>query len=167
MTGSSWKNDLKGNEEEEECNTCDALGALKQKVNTVTKVIENKQKSKNEEDDKNFWEMKTPPDVIELGQSTWTLLHTMAAYYPQNPASEKKEQVNSFLEAFSKVYPCSFCAKDFQNILKESPPQLDSQRDFSQWLCRAHNHVNKQLGKPEFDCSKVDQRWKANLPHKE
>jgi len=35
-------------------------------------------------------------------------------------------------------------------------------KEFAQWMCEAHNHVNRKLGKPDFDCSKVDQRWKHN-----
>ena len=27
-------------------------------------------------------------------------------------------------------------------------------------MCEMHNRVNVKLGKPEFDCSKVFQRWR-------
>lgn len=40
-------------------------------------------------------------------------------------------------------------------------PQVNSRDEFSQWLCRAHNDVNRKLGKPEFDCSKWDERWRT------
>jgi hypothetical protein len=26
-------------------------------------------------------------------------------------------------------------------------------------MCETHNHVNRELGKPEFDCNKVEERW--------
>jgi FAD-linked sulfhydryl oxidase len=32
--------------------------------------------------------------------------------------------------------------------------------ELSQWLCRIHNEINRRLGKQEFDCSKVDERWR-------
>jgi len=114
-----------------------------------------------------FWEKKSPPDLIELGNSGWTLLHSIAAYYPNKPTKEKKQEMSHFLISFSKVFPCRDCAKDFDDILKKTPPKLDSQNEFSDWMCRAHNQVNVKLGKPEFDCSRVQERWKAIMDHKE
>lgn len=40
------------------------------------------------------------------------------------------------------------------------PIQTQSQSQLSQWLCRIHNKVNVKLGKPVFDCSKVNERWR-------
>ena len=68
--------------------------------------------------------MKTPPDSAELGNSGWTLLHTIAAYYPQSPSAEKQTQVLGFLQSFSQVYPCNYCAKDFQQDLQGKKPQV-------------------------------------------
>ncbi|ERE68734.1 synaptogyrin-3-like protein [Cricetulus griseus] len=34
-------------------------------------------------------------------------------------------------------------------------PDTSTRVSFSQWLCRLHNEVNRKLGKPDFDCSKV------------
>lgn len=50
--------------------------------------------------------------------------------------------------------------KLFHLRLKESPIQIDNQEKLSQWLCRIHNKVNIKLGKAEFDCSKVNERWR-------
>jgi FAD-linked sulfhydryl oxidase len=129
----SWSKHNKA-DEEEDCVPCEALGVFKQQLFSAKtkKTTENVEPN----EDKNYWEMKPPPDTIELGNCSWTLLHTMAAYYPSAPSSQKKEEVKNFLHSFSKVYPCSYCAKDFQQILKENPPQLNNQKDFSQWLCR-------------------------------
>jgi FAD-linked sulfhydryl oxidase len=91
----------------------------------------------------------------------------MAAYYPQRPTEEKKEEARQFLTLFARLFPCKVCAKDFEQILAQHPPRLDSQKEFSLWLCEAHNHVNRKLGKPDFDCTQVDQRWKAKLQHKQ
>lgn len=39
-------------------------------------------------------------------------------------------------------------------------PDTRTRAHFTQWLCRLHNEVNRKLGKPEFDCSQVDERWR-------
>lgn len=54
-----------------------------------------------------------PVDKDELGQSTWTLLHTMAATYPDKPTEAQKADVKSFFGILSRTYPCDVCAKDF------------------------------------------------------
>jgi hypothetical protein len=107
-----------------------------------------------------FWQKEVPPDIIELGHAGWTLLHSMAAYYPEQPSTEKREEVRSFLKSFANVYPCHHCATDFQRYIRREPPTLGNRREFSLWACRAHNHVNKRLGKPEFPCERVDERWR-------
>ena len=28
-------------------------------------------------------------------------------------------------------------------------------------MCELHNEVNDRLGKPQFDCDKVDERWRT------
>lgn len=176
----------------QECDACDLLQNYEQNLEERKKEVKKIKKIKNlekiqqgnDEIEEQTWEMK-PPDSQKLGRSSWTLLHTMAAYYPQTPSQETKEEMKTFLNSFSKVYPCSYCAKDFQDILKDEPPQLDSQFEFSQvlnlilfcltisylflkkkWMCRAHNRVNAHLMKPMFDCSKVDQRWKRTYKAK-
>lgn len=56
-----------------------------------------------------------PVDKDELGNSTWNLLHTMAAVYPEKPTPSQKEDVKSFFGILSRTYPCDVCAKDLAN----------------------------------------------------
>ncbi|GAA5804267.1 putative regulatory protein [Helicostylum pulchrum] len=100
-----------------------------------------------------------PADVETLGRHTWTLLHTMAAYYPQKPEPQQKESMKSFFKAFSENYPCWFCKNDFQKDIAEEPINVASREALSEWLCRRHNKVNEKLGKKQFDCTKVFERW--------
>ncbi|CAG9800979.1 unnamed protein product [Chironomus riparius] len=101
-----------------------------------------------------------PLDKDGLGRSTWGLLHTIAAHYPEEPTDQQKKDVKSIFGTLSRLYPCEYCARDFRNELKETPIQLQNQHVLSQWLCRIHNKVNIKIGKPEFDCSKVNERWR-------
>ena len=104
-----------------------------------------------------------PPDSRELGRSTWTFLHTLAAYYPSNPTGEKKQDTIRFIELFSKLYPCSHCAEHMQAEMQIDPPNVSSNVTFSLWLCHFHNKVNDLLGKPIFDCSRVMERWRTGF----
>lgn len=41
----------------------------------------------------------------ELGRSTWKLLHTMMARYPEEPTDEQAETLRSFVYLLSRLYP--------------------------------------------------------------
>ncbi|KAJ1934807.1 Flavin-linked sulfhydryl oxidase of the mitochondrial IMS [Linderina macrospora] len=71
----------------------------------------------------------------------------MAAYYPEKAEPKQQEMMTSLLTSFSHFYP-------------KRPPPVDTRYNLSQWLCGTHNKVNVMLGKDEFDCSKIDERWR-------
>ena len=101
-----------------------------------------------------------PPDSRELGRSTWTFLHTTAAYLPETPNEQEKAQFSNLLTSISCLYPCRNCAEHLQAFMEINPIALDSKKSISQWICNFHNEVNQILGKETFDCSKIDERWK-------
>eukprot|EP00013_Stygamoeba_regulata_P013422 CAMPEP_0177671732 /NCGR_PEP_ID=MMETSP0447-20121125/24899_1 /TAXON_ID=0 /ORGANISM="Stygamoeba regulata, Strain BSH-02190019" /LENGTH=175 /DNA_ID=CAMNT_0019179221 /DNA_START=3 /DNA_END=530 /DNA_ORIENTATION=+ len=65
------------------------------------------------------WPMRHPPGLRELGSSTWTFLHTMAAYYPKAPTKDRQEETANFIHSFARLFPCQVCAEDFQGIIAE------------------------------------------------
>ncbi|KEZ43597.1 hypothetical protein SAPIO_CDS4524 [Scedosporium apiospermum] len=102
-----------------------------------------------------------PPDVETLGRSSWTVLHSIAAAYPETPSTSQQSDLLGFVHLFAKLYPCWTCAEDFQTYIARTRPQVGSRSEFGLWLCDAHNDVNKKLGKPVFDCSLWEQRWRT------
>ncbi|KAM0620764.1 hypothetical protein ACHAQG_007350 [Verticillium nonalfalfae] len=92
-----------------------------------------------------------PPDVERLGNSSWTLLHSIAATYPENPSPAQKDDLRGFMRTFSRLYPCWVCAEDFQSYIKKDEVRVEGRQEFGNWLCMAHNEVNRKLGKKEFD----------------
>ncbi|KAH6649642.1 ERV/ALR sulfhydryl oxidase domain-containing protein [Chaetomium tenue] len=102
-----------------------------------------------------------PPDVEVLGRSTWTLLHSIAAAYPPTPTPKEQSDIKSFMRLFSKLYPCWVCAEDFQAYMQKREVKAGSRDEFGNWLCEAHNEVNRKLGKPTFDCRKWEERWRT------
>lgn len=101
-----------------------------------------------------------PPDVEQLGRATWAFLHTTAAYYPDKPTTKQRANMLSLLRALPILYPCTWCAQDFGQDIEKHPPDVSSRTTLSRWLCERHNEVNEKLGKEQFNCSEVDERWK-------
>jgi FAD-linked sulfhydryl oxidase len=101
-----------------------------------------------------------PPDVEELGRSTWTLLHSIAATYPDKPTVSQQQHLSQFISSFSYLYPCFYCADDFRDYISKEKVKVTNRDEFGKWLCDAHNAVNVKLGKPKFDCNLWKERWK-------
>ncbi|WVR06399.1 hypothetical protein IAU60_003430 [Kwoniella sp. DSM 27419] len=103
-----------------------------------------------------------PPDNAQLGRSTWTFLHTTAAYYPLSAPPKAQENMTNLLSSLSLLYPCNWCATDFRRDMGRNPPDVSGREGLMKWLCERHNEVNRKLGKDEFGCdtSNLDRRWK-------
>lgn len=101
-----------------------------------------------------------PADVERLGRHTWTFLHTTASYYPTSPNETQQRSMLQLLKALPVLYPCRNCAEDLELEISRRPPDVSSREKLEQWMCRTHNEVNRRLGKDEFDCSMVAQRWR-------
>lgn len=95
----------------------------------------------------------------ELGRATWVLLHTLAAQFPEHPTRQQQKDARQFIDSLTRMYPCGDCAAHFQELVRRDPPIVSSGAEFSLWMCRTHNAVNRRLGKPTFNCDLVGARW--------
>ena len=103
-----------------------------------------------------------PVDKDDLGQRTWTLLHTLAAYFPENPKAEHKVYAEFFFKSLAALYPCKICAEHMEKYVESKPPDARNREALSLWVCALHNEVNDVLGKKKFACDiySLDKRWK-------
>ena len=110
--------------------------------------------------------MDNAPDPEEIGRAGWTVLHTMAAAYPERPTEEQKDRVWGFLNGWSHIYPCTHCAAHMRLDMKKHPPAVESKEELNMWVCKLHNKVNDVLGKDKFPCEldKLLQRWHPTYP---
>lgn len=107
-------------------------------------------------------EERGPPTKTELGNAGWTLLHVMAANFPDQPTHKQEVRMETFLRGLGEFYPCPTCAAHFRGYMLEHPVASNSRKALSLWLCGAHNDVNKRNHKEEFYCDLevLDARWK-------
>ncbi|KAI1773884.1 ERV/ALR sulfhydryl oxidase domain-containing protein [Hypoxylon cercidicola] len=89
----------------------------------------------------------------ELGRSTWKFFHTMMARFPDKPTEDDSLALKTFIQLFARLYPCGDCARHFQKLLAQYPPQVSSRNAAAGWACFVHNQVNERLHKPVFDCN--------------
>lgn len=108
------------------------------------------------------WEERGPPTKSELGQAGWTLLHTIAANFPDAPTEQQQSRMDAFLHALGHLYPCGLCASHFRRYTKQHPVATSSRAALSMWMCGVHNEVNVRNGKESYYCDigVLDSRWK-------
>lgn len=54
----------------------------------------------------------------ELGRATWTLLHMLAAQFPDKPTRQQQRDAKELIMCLTRIYPCSDCASHFKEIVK-------------------------------------------------
>ncbi|KAI1638461.1 ERV/ALR sulfhydryl oxidase domain-containing protein [Biscogniauxia mediterranea] len=91
----------------------------------------------------------------ELGRATWKLFHTMMARFPDDPSPDDSLALKTYIQLFARLYPCGDCARHFQKLLAQYPPQTSSRNAAAGWACFVHNQVNERLKKPMFNCNDI------------
>ncbi|PWN34711.1 FAD-dependent thiol oxidase [Meira miltonrushii] len=124
-------------------------------------------------------QIECPPDGEMIGQSTWTFLHSAAAYYPNSPSEIQQKSMLSLIQSLPHLYPCHSCAgalgEELEREIKEKrsweggeilQQAVRTGPGLRKWLCGVHNETNARLGKPTWTCSeeKLQHRWKDGPP---
>ena len=64
-----------------------------------------------------------PLDKAELGRSAWNVIHTVAAYYPDEPTLSEQDNARHFISALAGLYPCHICKPHFVDFVANNPPR--------------------------------------------
>jgi mitochondrial FAD-linked sulfhydryl oxidase len=98
----------------------------------------------------------------ENGQNYWNFMHTLAAYYPEEATESQRKKMDFFVDKSCDYFLIEDkWKKRWKRNIEALPPTLSSQKDFSIWMCKQHNIINKQIGKPMFPCiqERLEERW--------
>jgi hypothetical protein len=91
------------------------------------------------------------------GPSIWNTIHhaAISADKSKNGSDFKK-----FIFAIGPLLPCFTCKEDFEAYLKSSAPQ---ESHYFEWSVKAHNYVNKKLGKTQISMDDALKIWTFDL----
>jgi hypothetical protein len=84
------------------------------------------------------------------GNEGWHFIHMTALNYPEKPTEQDKKNYTQFLESLVYTLPCEGCSFNWLKKLRETPPNLNSRKEFFEWTVDRHNEVNKSNGKREI-----------------
>ena len=97
------------------------------------------------------------------GPSLWHYLHTMSFNYPVKPSAKDKKCYKKFIYNLKSVLPCKYCRINLTKNLKDMPltnKDLKNRHNFSKWVYKLHEHINKMLGKKSgLSYQKVRERY--------
>ena len=82
-------------------------------------------------------------DRGKWGPILWKILH-------ERPFVEKMvlEEELDWLKEFTNWIPCGECSVHWKQFVRNNQPDLSSVKAYFDWTVKAHNDVNKKLGKP-------------------
>ncbi len=108
-------------------------------------------------------DLRPPLSRVTLGHASWSILHTIAATFPDSPSENEILAARSLIENLSVIYPCLKCRAHFQEYLAANPVDSSSRSALIAWLCIFHNSVNRRLGKTELSCEVAGTFWPPKL----
>ena len=97
-----------------------------------------------------------PQDKETAGRSWWTVIHNLAAEYPDFPNPTEKIKAKRTFNYLIDKFVCKDCVNHAKDYIKQNgEPDFSSRTTLSNYFCNMHNAVNERLGKPKVDCSSI------------
>lgn len=100
------------------------------------------------------------------GPLGWATLHSVSALYPDTPTDAEQALARHWIDSFAACITCPKCQGHFSTMyaryLTVVPNPFSSRREFVLFVLRAHNTVNRRLGKRMYtleDSLAEAQRW--------
>jgi hypothetical protein len=88
----------------------------------------------------------------------WAELHARAIEYTGDRAAEEQ-----WLAAFRGRIGCGACREHWDELLRRMPPDISGPIAYWVWTFRAHNAVNRFLGRTPLDFGEALRRFAAAL----
>ena len=124
------------------------------KFKKIRKISKKRKKSKKNKTKKVYTkkDFKSGDGMLTTvwGPSLWHSLHTISFNYPVKPTLQDKKNYKRFIMNLRYVLPCKYCRMNFKRNIKEVPlndKALKNRNNFSHWMFKLHEHINKMLGK--------------------
>jgi len=103
------------------------------------------------------------------GPLGWATLHSVAAVYPDNPTAAEQALASTWLDSFAHCITCPTCQGHFRTMVQQYrtqvPNPFGSRREFLLFSLRAHNTVNRRLGKKVYTLSESWAELRRWLPN--
>lgn len=93
----------------------------------------------------------------EWGPSLWSILHTIAKLYPNNPSVKDKNMAFQLTKYLALIIPCKTCQKHYIQNYTRYKPEFSSGSKFFKWTVKIHNLVNKKNNKHQINNEKAYQ----------
>ena len=89
------------------------------------------------------------------GPLGWATLHTVAALYPERPSEEEQSLLRQWITSFGTCITCPSCQGHFLQMVNtyssRHPNWYTSRAEFTLFMLRAHNTVNRRSGKKVYN----------------
>ena len=94
----------------------------------------------------------TPKAWPARGRVLWARLHHWAM-------SGRHRSTPDWLSAFAREIPCGDCRQHWNRVVKQNPPDYSSTAALFAWSVKAHNLVNRRIGKKTVSLDKAIAYW--------
>jgi len=105
----------------------------------------------------------TSQDKVEFNKVYWNVMH-MLPYQIRRWDARTSKALQEFFHDISITHPCKVCRRHYVNWMQRYPVPVASEAQLVTWLSDLHNEVNLRTGKPRFNSTRANERWRPEEP---